>query len=88
MIFGKHSGASKVEIVRFPSLGPTLTDYEGYSISFNSFLTLIYEIGNGFLDSLEGIETNIIDIIPADFAINYMITISAIAPSPLVFNAE
>lgn len=88
MLYAKETQASKVEVVRLPCIGPTLTDYEGYVTSFNSILSIIYEVGNGFLDSLQGIANNIIDLLPADFVVNYMITISAILPSPLVSNND
>ena len=51
-------------------------NYEGYLTNFNSLTNLIYEVGNNFLDSLEGVSENIIDIIPADFVVNYMLVIA------------
>ena len=56
-------------------IGPTLTNYEGYLTNFNSLTTLLYEVGNNFIDTIQGVSENIVDMIPADFVVNYMLVI-------------
>lgn len=75
-LYSQSSKSSKTHIIRIPLIGPTLTNYEGYLTNFNSLTNLIYEVGNTFIDSLQGISENIIDIIPADFVTNYMIVVA------------
>ena len=72
-------------IVRLPLLGPTLMNYEGYISAFNSLMNLFYEVGNGFIDRLEGIQENIIDLVPTDYVVNYLITIAVVElPTPVI----
>ena len=74
-------------IVRLPQIGPTLLGYEGYLSNFNTLTNLFYEVGNGFLDRMEGISGNIVDIMPADYVVNYMLVIAVIVLPDVVINS-
>ena len=76
LLYSQESRAQKVHVVRVPLIGPTMINYEGYLTNFNTLTTLIYEIGNNFINTLQGINENIIDMLPADFAANYMLVIA------------
>ena len=63
-------------IIRVPQLGPTLTDYEGYHSNFTSLMNVFYEVGNGFIVRLEGLPNNVIDMVPVDYTVNYLLTVA------------
>ena len=63
-------------IVRVPSLGPTLNNFEGYSSELTSLTYLICQVGLGNITSLDGLKANKIDIIPTDFATNLLLILS------------
>lgn len=65
-----------MEIVRAPSLGPTLNNYEGYSDKFNYFTYFLYLMGTGFFSTINGVPENITDLIPADYLFNYLAVLS------------
>ena len=75
-MYSQESGSSKAHIVRIPLIGPTLANYEGYLTNFNSLTTLLYEVGNNFIDTIQGVSENIVDMMPADFVVNYMLVIA------------
>jgi hypothetical protein len=68
--------SSSIEIVRVPSLGPTLNNFEGYTDRFNYFTYFVYLIGTGFFASINGIPQNVTDLLPADYLLNYMIVLA------------
>jgi hypothetical protein len=59
-----------------PSLGPSITNYEGYTVKFNYFTYLIYQIGTGLIKNLDGNKSNRVDIVPADYASNLLIILA------------
>jgi hypothetical protein len=56
-------------------IGPSLENFEGYLLGFNTLTSLIYEIGKKQINALQGNNSSIIDMIPVDFIVHYMITI-------------
>ncbi len=70
------SVSGSIEIVRVPSLGPTLNNHEGFSDKFNYFTYFVYLMGTGFFEAVNGQPNNVTDIVPADYLFNYMITLA------------
>lgn len=47
--------AQRVDVVRLPALGPTLSSNEGYATKFNYFTYLLYQMGTGLVRNVEGL---------------------------------
>lgn len=60
-----------------PSLGPTLTHFEGYTLKFNYFTYLIYQVGTGLLRNIEGNKSNKLDIVPTDYVSNFLLVLAS-----------
>lgn len=65
-----------ISIVRVPSLGPTIADYEGYLTKFNYFTYLVYQMGNGMIKNIDGNKQNKVDIVPSDYVANFLLVVS------------
>jgi hypothetical protein len=68
--------SNSISIIRVPSLGPTIIDYEGYLTKFNYFTYLVYQMGNGMIKNIDGNRQNKVDIVPSDFVANFLIVVS------------
>lgn len=51
---------------------------EGYIDKFTSLTWLMYQVGLGQIRQLKGNQENIIDIIPGDYVVNFMVACSAV----------
>jgi hypothetical protein len=68
--------AESIVILRVPSLGPTIINFEGYTTRFNYFTYLVYQMGTGLIRNLDGNKFNKIDIVPSDYAVNLLLVLS------------
>lgn len=64
-------------ILRVPSLGPTINNFEGYTNRFNYFTYLLYQMGTGLIRNLDGNKLNKIDIVPNDHVANLLLVLAA-----------
>lgn len=67
----------QLTVLRVPSLGPTITNYEGYLTHMSPFAYLICQTGLGLVRSLEGVGSNKIDVVPTDYASHLMLVLAA-----------
>lgn len=69
------SVCKSIVVVRVPSLGPTLSNHEGFTMKLKKITSLIQKIGTSSIQNVYGLKTNKVDIVPNDYVSNLILVI-------------
>ena len=68
--------AKQNTVLRVPSLGPTVANYEGRLCQPSPFAYLLCQAGLGLIRSLEGVGSTKVDVVPTDYASHLMLVLA------------
>ena len=70
-----NSRVRGVHLIRTPVIGACFEKPQGYIDKLNGISFLLYEIGLGKVNKLKGRRSNIVDVVPADYVCNFMLSV-------------
>lgn len=70
-----NSKVQAIHLIRTPTIGACSDKPQGYIDRFNGISSLLYEIGLGKVSALKGRRSSIVDVVPADYLTNFLISV-------------